>query len=446
MSAASQARRRRGPDDLEIVAFEKGDYTSYSACGIPYFIGGVVEEAASLIVREPRVFREKQAIDVRIGHDVLEIDLDKRAIRVRSVQESAETWEGFDDLLIATGGVPRRPALENATARGIFGVQTLNDGLAVRGFLEDRKPRRAVIVGGGYIGVEMAEALISSGLEVVLIEQHAEPMATLDPDMGARVRKGMTAIGIEVHTEETVTAFEANEHGVTGVVTTDRALPTDMVVLGLGTAPNSELAAAAGVPIGPSGAIAVDPGMRTGSAGVWAAGDCAGKFHRISRKSVSIPLGTHANKEGRIAGINLTGGDATFPGVVGTAAAKVCGLELARTGLNEDEASAAGFDHLSATVDSTTRAGYYPGAEEIATKLVFEKGSGRLLGGQIVGGEAAAKRIDVIATALWNEMRVDEVLNLDLSYAPPFSPVWDPVLIAARKAARLVEDAAGDSG
>jgi NADPH-dependent 2,4-dienoyl-CoA reductase/sulfur reductase-like enzyme len=445
MSAASQARRRRGPEDLEIVAFEKGDYTSYSACGIPYFIGGVVQGVGRLIVREPGVFREKQAIDVRIGHEVLEIDLDKRAIRVRSTQDSTETWEGFDDLLVATGGIPRRPALENATARGIFGVQTLNDGLAVRAFLEDRHPKRAVIVGGGYIGVEMAEALISSGLEVVMIERHAEPMATFDPDMGARVREGMMAIGIEVHTEEKVTAFEAREGEVSGVVTTERAVPTDMVVLGLGTAPNSKLAKAAGVRIGSSGGIAVDAGMRTGSPGVWAAGDCAEKFHRISKKGVSIPLGTHANKEGRIAGINLTGGDATFPGVVGTAAAKVCGLELARTGLNEAQAAASGFDHLSVTVDSTTRAGYYPGAAEIATKLVFEKGSGRLLGGQIVGREAAAKRIDVIATALWNEMRVDEILNLDLSYAPPFSPVWDPVLIAARQATRLVEDAAADS-
>ena len=303
-----------------------------------------------------------------------------------------------------------------------------------------------MIVGGGYIGVEMAEALISKGLEVVMIEHHAEPMATFDPDMGARVREGMTAIGIQVHTEEKVTAFEARGGEVTGVVTTERSIPTDMVVLGLGTAPNSQLAAAAGVPIGSSGAIAVDPGMRTRSTGVWAAGDCAEKFHRISKKGVSIPLGTHANKEGRIAGINLTGGDATFPGVVGTAATKVCGLELARTGLNEAQAEAAGFDHLSVTIDSTTRAGYYPGAEEIATKLVFEKGSGRLLGGQIVGREAAAKRIDVIATALWNEMSVEEILNLDLSYAPPFSPVWDPVLIATRQATRLVEEAADDSG
>jgi NADPH-dependent 2,4-dienoyl-CoA reductase/sulfur reductase-like enzyme len=210
----------------------------------------------------------------------------------------------------------------------------------------------------------------------------------------------------------------------------------------LGTAPNTELALASGLTIGTSGAIAVDSHMRTSTSGVWSAGDCAEKFHRVSGKGVSIPLGTHANKEGRVAGINLGGGDTTFPGVLGTATSKVCGLELARTGLSESQAKDAGFGFVGATVDSTTRAGYYPGAARIKTKLVVEQTSGRLLGGQIIGEEGAAKRIDVVATALWNEMTVDEMLNLDLSYAPPFSPVWDPVLIAARKATQLVEEAA----
>jgi NADPH-dependent 2,4-dienoyl-CoA reductase/sulfur reductase-like enzyme len=439
MSAASQARRLRGPDDLEIVAFERGDYTSYSACGIPYLIGGVVTNIASLIVREPRVFMEEQSIDVRIRHDVVAIDLDKRAVRVRS-EDGGEGWEGFDDLLIATGGVPRRPPLANSTARGIFGVQTLNDGLAVRAFLERLEPTKAVIVGGGYIGLEMAEALLSKGLDVTLIEQRSQPMPTLDPDMGALIQESLTEMGIHVHTNETVTAFEASGGAVSGVVTTRKGtLPANIVVLGLGSAPNSDLASDARVPLGPSGAIAVDPHMRTQAEGVWAAGDCAEKFHRVSRRGVSIALGTHANKEGRVAGTNLGGGDATFPGVLGTATVKVCGLELARTGLNEAEASDAGFGYLTTTVDSTTRAGYYPGAAEIKTKLVVERGSGRLLGGQIIGREGAAKRIDVIATALWNGMSVGEMWNLDLSYAPPFSPVWDPVVITARKAADLVE-------
>jgi NADPH-dependent 2,4-dienoyl-CoA reductase/sulfur reductase-like enzyme len=440
MSAASQARRRRGPDELEIVAFEMGDYTSYSACGIPYFISGVVPEAGDLIVRTPQVFRERQAIDARIRHQVTAIDLDRRAVQVWSSDDSTETWEGFDDLMIATGGIPRRPALENSHARGIFGIQTLRDGLAVREFLEQERPKKAAVIGGGYIGLEMAEALVSQGLDVTLIERRPQPMASFDLDMGSAIRDSLIGLGIQVRTEESVVAFEMTEGAVSAVVTDDGLVPADIVVLGLGTAPNTGLASEAGVQLGPSGAIAVDPHMRTRSDGVWSAGDCAEKFHRVSHKGVSIALGTHANKEGRVAGINIAGGDVTFPGVLGTATSKVCGLELARTGLNESQAGEAGIDYLTATVDSTTRAGYYPGAAWIKTKLVFEKTSGRLLGGQIIGEEGAAKRIDVVATALWHEMVVDEMLNLDLSYAPPFSPVWDPVLVAARKAAQRVEE------
>jgi NADPH-dependent 2,4-dienoyl-CoA reductase/sulfur reductase-like enzyme len=441
MSAASQARRRRGPEDLEILAFERGDYTSYSACGIPYLIGGIVPEVGSLIVREPKEFRERQSIDVRVHHEVIAIDLDRRALRVRSLDDAAESWEGFDQLLIATGGTPRRPPLVNSEARGIFGVQTLNDGLALRVFIQREGPKNAVVVGGGYIGLEMAEALVEQGLNVILIEQRDHPMATFDPDMGEVISEGLTRIGIDLHTAESVVAFETTGDAVSAVLTTHGTVPADIVILGLGTAPNSGLAATAGVGIGSSGAIAVDAHMRTGAPGVWAAGDCAEKLHRVSKAHVSIALGTHANKEGRVAGINLGGGVATFPGVLGTATSKVCGFELARTGLNELEASAAGFDHQSATIDSTTRAGYYPGAAAIKTKVVFERGSGRLLGGQIIGQEGAAKRIDVIAVALWNEMTVDEMINLDLSYAPPFSPVWDPVLVAARKAAQMIEAA-----
>jgi NADPH-dependent 2,4-dienoyl-CoA reductase/sulfur reductase-like enzyme len=361
-------------------------------------------------------------------------------VQVWSSDDSTETWEGFDDLMIATGGIPRRPALENSHARGIFGIQTLRDGLAVREFHEQERPKKAAVIGGGYIGLEMAEALVSQGLDVTLIERRPQPMASFDLDMGSAIRDSLIGLGIQVRTEESVVAFEMTEGAVSAVLTDDGLVPADIVVLGLGTAPNTGLASEAGVQLGPSGAIAVDPHMRTRSDGVWSAGDCAEKFHRVSHKGVSIALGTHANKEGRVAGINIAGGDVTFPGVLGTATSKVCGLELARTGLNESQAGEAGIDYLTATVDSTTRAGYYPGAAWIKTKLVFEKTSGRLLGGQIIGEEGAAKRIDVVATALWHEMVVDEMLNLDLSYAPPFSPVWDPVLVAARKAAQRVEE------
>ncbi len=439
MSAASQARRRRGPGDLEIVAFERGHFTSYSACGIPYFVGEVVTDIDTLIARKPEVFREKYAIDARLRTEVTEIDLDRRAVRARA-ENGSESYEGFDQLVIATGGIPIRPPLEGVDARGVFGVQTLDHGVAIKAAVEDWKPRRAVVVGGGYIGLEMAEAFKGRGMEVALVERAPQPMNTLDPEMGALVADAMREMGIDVYTEEAVEGFETTDGRVSAVVTKDRTLPADIVVLGLGVRPDSDLAQAAGLRIGATAGIVVDERMRASAEGTWAAGDCAEKFHRVSHKPVAIALGTHANKEGRVAGINIGGGDATFPGVLGTAASKVCEVEVARTGLKESDAAAAGFDVVSATVDSTTRAGYYPGAKSIRTKLVVEERSGRLLGAQIVGREGAAKRIDTLAVALWNEMTVGEMINLDLSYAPPYSPLWDPVLIAARKAQEKVEE------
>ena len=440
MSAASQARRRRSADDLEIVAFEQGHFTSYSACGIPYFVGGIVDDVERLISRSPATFKDKFAIDARIRHKVVEIDVDKGAVKVRDLSRDEETWEGFDQLVVATGATPIRPPLPGSDAEGIFGVQVLDDATAVEQALEQDAPRRAVVVGGGYIGLEMAEAFKMRDLEVAVVTPGPEPMSSLDPDMGSLVRDAMRAMGIDVYNEERVKSFEVSNGRVNAVVTEQRTIRADIVVLGLGVRPNTELAGAAGIPTGATGGVIVDRRMRTKREGVWSAGDCAEKFHRVSRKPVAIALGTHANKEGRVAGINIGGGYATFPGVVGTAVTKICDLEVARTGLKERDAQEAGFETLSVVVDSKTRAGYYPGAADIKTKLVVERRSGRLLGAQIIGREGAAKRIDVLATALWNEMTVDETLNIDLSYAPPYSPVWDPVLIAARKAWQRVEE------
>jgi len=440
MTAASQARKRRGPDDLEILAFERGDYTSFSACGIPFFVGGLVEELDELIVRTPDEFTQKQDIEVRIQHEVVGIDTDKRTVTVTDLATERDYEESFDQLMIATGAEPVRPALENVTAEGIFGVQVLGDGVAIRKMIEDESPARAVVVGAGYIGIEMAEAFQSLGLEVTVIERSAEPMSTLDPDMGRLVGEAMRGFGITLHTDESVSGFVTEDGHVSAVVIEEHEIPADIVILGLGAEPNAQVARDAGIPIGPSGGIKVDRRMRTEIEGVWAAGDCAEKFHLVSRRPVAIPLGTHANKEGRTAGINIGGGYETFPGVLGTAATKVCSLEVAHTGLMEADAAEAGFEFLTATTVSTTRAGYFPGASEMTTKMIVERVSGRLLGAQIIGEEGAAKRIDVIATALWNEMSVEDMLSMDLSYAPPFAPVWDPVLITARKAWQKVEE------
>jgi NADPH-dependent 2,4-dienoyl-CoA reductase/sulfur reductase-like enzyme len=439
MSAASQARRRRDAGDLKITAFERGNFTSYSACGIPYHIGNVVPDLRSLVVRGPDEFAAR-GIEVHLRTEVVEIDLERGAVRVRVLDSGEERWEGFDQLVIATGAKPVRPPIDGIGTGNIFGVQVLDDGVAIRKTIDDAKPSNAVVVGGGYIGLEMAEAMVNRGLSVTLVEAAPQPMMTMDLDMGSLVTDAMRKMGIDVRTEEPVKAFESTDGRVSAVVTGAGVIPADIVILGLGVAPNVDLAPAAGIEIGPSGGVVVDRRMRTPHDGVWSAGDCAEKFHRISRRPVSIALGTHANKEGRVAGINIGGGYATFAGVVGTAVSKVCDLELARTGLNESEAAEAGFDYLTATIDSTTRAGYYPGTENMKTKLIVEKRFGRLLGAQIIGKEGAAKRIDALATAIWNEMHVQEIQHLDLSYAPPFAPVWDPILIAARKAAENVEE------
>ncbi|WP_052359899.1 FAD-dependent oxidoreductase [Actinoplanes friuliensis] len=446
MSAASQARKRLGPDDLEIVAFEKGHFTSYSACGIPYWIGGAVKERDALIARTPEAHRDA-GILVHTRHEVTAIDLDRREVIARDLDGGGELREGFDHLVYATGAVPVTPDWARIDGGGVFGVQTLDDGTAIHAWLEsDPKPRHAVVIGGGYVGVEMAEAMVQRGLAVTLLERSAQPMSTVDPDMGERVGEAIRGLGIEVRTDTHVQGLETRDGRVSAVVTPGGTLPADIVVLGLGVRPNTALAAESGIPVGVTGGLRTDLQMRVVGPsghidGLWAAGDCVQTVHRVSGQPVHMPLGTHANKQGRVAGINIGGGYATFPGVIGTAVTKVCELEVARTGLTEKEAAKAGFAYVTASVESTSRAGYYPGASSMVVKLIAERRTGLLLGAQIVGREEAAKRIDSLAIAVWNSMTVEEMTALDLSYAPPFSPVWDPVLIAARKATDAVHAA-----
>jgi NADPH-dependent 2,4-dienoyl-CoA reductase/sulfur reductase-like enzyme len=440
MSAASQARKRRGPDELEIVAFERGHFTSYSACGIPYWIGGSVKEREALVARDPEAHR-RAGIDVRMRHEVVGIDLDRREVIAHDLVGGGEVREGFDHLVYATGAVPVAPEWAKVPGEGVFGVQTLDDGDAIHSWLERQpQPRRAVVIGSGYVGIEMAEAMVQRGLHVTLLEKSAHPMAkTVDPDIGDLVQGAIRGLGIEIRTETHVEGIEAGGGRVRAVVTPDGRLPADIVVLGLGVRPDTALAVQAGLSTGVTGGLRTDLRMRvSGADGIWAAGDCVETTHLITGRPVHVPLGTHANKQGRVAGINIGGGYATFPGVIGTAATKVCDLEVARTGLTEREADEAGYAYVTATVESTSRAGYYPGAAAMTVKLIAERRTGVLLGAQIVGREEAAKRIDALAIAVWNRMTVEEMTALDLSYAPPFAPVWDPVLIAARKATDAV--------
>jgi len=396
----------------------------------------VVDDAEKLIARTPETFKEKQNIDARILHEVREIDLKQRRLRVKKTDTGQTTWEPFEQLLVSTGSISIRPDVPGIDAKGIYGVNTLQSGLNVRRVVDEQQPQKAVIIGGGYIGLEMAEALIMRKLEVSLVERSEQVMNTLDSDMGELVSEALMKVGVKLYRNESLTAFETDNGSVQAVVTDQRTLPTDLVILGMGVQPNTGLAQDAGIPLGVKGAIKVNDLMQTEIEGIWAAGDCAECYHLMRRQPFHIALGTVANKMGRVAGINIGGGYATFPGIVGTAVSKICDVEVARTGLQEKEVQDLGLQYVTGKIESSTRAGYYPDSGRIHVKLLAEKGTGRLLGGQIVGKEGAAKRIDVLATALHAELTLDAMINLDLSYAPPYSPVWDPIIIAARVAVK----------
>ncbi|MHC5260759.1 FAD-dependent oxidoreductase [Streptomyces sp. UC4497] len=439
MSAASQARRLKGPDELEIVAFERGHFTSYSACGIPYWVGGQVTDRDDLIARTPEEHRARD-IDLRTRTEVTEIDVAGRRVRARELDGGAESWTSYDKLVIATGARPVRPDLPGIDAPGVHGVQTLDDGQALLDTLRATEGRHAVVVGAGYIGVEMAEALIHRGYEVTVVNRGAEPMSTLDADMGRLVHEAMTGMGITMVDDAEVTKILTGDDGrARAVVTDDAEYPADVVVLGIGVRPETTLAQEAGLPLGAHGGLLTDRSMRVrGHENIWSGGDCVEVLDLVSGSERHIALGTHANKHGQVIGANVGGDYATFPGVVGTAVSKVCDLEIARTGLREKDARRAGLQYVTVTIESTSRAGYYPGAALMTVKMLAERRTGRLLGVQIVGREGAAKRVDVAAVALTAGMTVEQMTALDLGYAPPFSPVWDPVLVAARKAVAAV--------
>jgi NADPH-dependent 2,4-dienoyl-CoA reductase/sulfur reductase-like enzyme len=430
MSAAAQARRLR--PELRITVLEQGPDVSYSACGIPYWVGDVVSDRDRLIARTPHEFAARD-IDVRMHTRAEEVDLAAGTVRT-----SAGEVLGYDRLVVATGGRPTRPPVPGLDAVGVHGVHRLADGADIRAAIA-AGAERAVVLGGGYIGLEMAEVLHARGLAVTVVLADPLPMAQLDPDMGERVCAAMGAMGIDVHPGEPVRQIETDADGVVRAVRTDDgAYPADLVVLGLGMGPEVALAGEAGLRLGRTGAIEVDRSQRClDHPEVLAAGDCSQTFSRITGEPMHVALGTHANKQGRVAGSVIGGTPARFAGVLGTALTKVGETEVALTGLSSAAAERAGYDLRAETIEGTTRAGYYPGAEEITVKLISERGSGLLLGAQIVGGPGSGKRIDVFATAIWAGLTAEELAGSDLSYAPPFSPTYDPVLVAARVSSRI---------
>jgi NADPH-dependent 2,4-dienoyl-CoA reductase/sulfur reductase-like enzyme len=432
MSAVMQVRRRQ--PGREIVVLEKGQWTSYSACGIPYLVGGSVGELEDLVARSPETFRDQHDIDVRLGHEARALDLDARTVEAWDHEADTAVTLGFDEPHIATGARPLIPDLPGVDLPLVHGVQTLDDAATLEAEVGKAGPgARVVVVGGGYIGLEMAEAFVQRGLAVTLLEAADQLMPSLDPDVAGPLVDAVRGLGVDVHLG---TRLEAVEPDAVVAGSGGSTFPADLVVLGLGTRPNAGLAADAGIDVGVKGAIRVDRRQRTSAEGVWAAGDCCESYHLVARAPVHIALGTVANKQGRVAGINIAGGYAAFPGALGTAVTKVCAIEIGRTGLSAAEAASHGFVTVEASVEGESRAGYLPERKKITIKALAEAGTGRMLGAQIVGQEGTAKRIDVLATAIQAGLTAEEVVELDLGYAPPFGPVWDPVHVVAR---RLVE-------
>jgi NADPH-dependent 2,4-dienoyl-CoA reductase/sulfur reductase-like enzyme len=435
MSAAAQLRRLR--PEVEVIAFERTTHTSYALCGLPYLVAGLVDDPAQLVARTPEAHR-RAGIDLRLRSEVVGLDPERQEVVVWDAESRHEYREPFDRLVLATGARPRTLAVPGRDAAGIFTLHSLDEALALASWLAHERPRHAVIVGGGYIGIETAEALVARGLQTTLVEAAPQVMSLLDADMAGLVERALQEAGVAVVTGTPVEGFETRDGRVSAVVTPRGTFPAEVVVLGIGVEPNSELARDAGIALGDRNAIHVDERCRTSLPGIWAAGDCADAYHRLLGRSVYFPLGTTANKQGRVCGLDLAGRPARFPGIVGTAITRFGETEIARTGLTEREARAAGFEIAVGSVRSTTRSGYFPGATWMTVKVIAEVSTGRLLGAQIVGGPGAGKRIDTVATALTAGMTLDEFIYLDLAYAPPFSPVWDPVVVAARKLAREV--------
>jgi NADPH-dependent 2,4-dienoyl-CoA reductase/sulfur reductase-like enzyme len=433
MSAASKARRLN--PDLEIVVYEKTGFVSYASCGLPYYVSGVIEDHNKLVVRTPAQFA-KQGIEVHLHHEATEIDTENRRVRVTNLKDGNGWNESYDKLLITTGGRPTLlPDFSLGDLGGVFVMRAVEDGVALRDFVQRERPRRAVIVGTGYIGVEAAESFHELGLETTVIGRPPQVLKRFDSDMAQLVQDEMESKGIRLSLGDEVKALEGDAQGrVRRVISSKGVFEADLVLLALGVQPNTALAEAAGVALGETGAIATDSQMRTNLPNVFSAGDCAEAYHRITGRGDYLPLGTTANKQGRVAGANLGSGQAEFEGIVGTAITKMLDVYAALTGLAEKEARALGCAVQSTTVQAGSRAHYYPGGRPMHVKLVVEEGSGRLLGGQIVGDEGAGLRIDVLAAALHKGMTVEELARLDLAYVPPIAPVWDPLLVAANVA------------
>jgi NADPH-dependent 2,4-dienoyl-CoA reductase/sulfur reductase-like enzyme len=434
MSAAARARRM--DRDLEIVAFEKTGYVSYGSCGLPYLVAGLIDDPNSLVARTPEQFA-RDNIEARTHHEVEAIDTHKKLVSVRDLDERRAFQVEYDKLVIATGGSATLPPIPGVELEGVFVLRTVEDGIAASDFIAQERPRRAAIVGAGYIGVEMAEAFVERGLETMVFNRPPQILGKFDPDVAQFMQEELERHGVKVSVGDTVRAIEGDGEGRARTVVSDAGrYEADLVLIGAGVTPQALLAKEAGIGLGARGAIAVDDRMRTNAPDVYAAGDCAEAYNLLVKAPDYIPLGTTANKQGRVAGTNAAGGEATFEGVVGTAVTKAFHLGMGITGLTEKSAESLNIEARSVMVEHGTRAHYYPSPGSIHVKIVWSPRDGKLLGAQIAGPVLEAKRIDVFAMALQHGLTIEDLRRLDLGYAPPFAPVWDPILVAANVASK----------
>ncbi len=441
MSAASKAKRLK--PDLEVIVFERDQHISYAACGMPYWLGGVIDSDEKLKALPLEVARKKRGIDVRIRHEVTAIDLASKSVQVTNLETGESFAQPYDKLLIATGASAVKPPIPGLDLPGVFTLRSLTDAQRIHAYMERTQPRRAVVIGAGYIGLEMAEAMRDRQMETTVVEMLPHIMPNFDPDMVGEVAEHLAEKGVKVLVETRVTGVQqAGDHLEVATSASPEPIPADMVIVSTGVRPNVELARDAGIRLGETGAIWVDKQLRTSAPDVFAAGDCVEYYHRVLERNVWIPLAPSANKGGRIAGENMVGGQVEFPGILGTAIVKVFDDTMALTGVTEGQAqeNEALFGPVaSVVITDRDRAGYYPGAQPIRVKIVFQQQGGRILGAQIVSRGMAGKRIDTFVAAITARMTLAEFAMLDLAYAPPFSPVYDPVLVAANVGLKKVK-------
>jgi NADPH-dependent 2,4-dienoyl-CoA reductase/sulfur reductase-like enzyme/rhodanese-related sulfurtransferase len=432
--AGAAAKARRENEHAEITLFERGPYVSFANCGLPYYIGGDIADRKSLILQTPESFWKRFRVRVHVGHEVRRIDRAGKFVEGLRLSDGAPFRADYDTLVLAPGAGAVVPPVPGLPAPNVFTVKTVPDSDAIKEFIETKSPRRAVVVGAGFIGLESAEALVRRGLEVTVVELENQVLPPFDPDVASFVAAHLRDAGVRLALGDGLKAFHGSP--VTEIeLTSGRRIPLDLAVLSIGVRPELTLAREAGLTIGDAGGIAVDDRQRTSDPNIYAAGDAVEVRHLVTGQFTRLPLAGPANKQGRVAGANAAGGSLTFPGAVGTAIVECLGVTAAKTGLSEKEARRLGYDIRATATHSLSHAGYYPGGEMLHLKLVSEKSTGRLLGGQIVGEHGVDKRIDVLAAALATRMSVNDLENLDLAYAPQFSSAKDPVVMAGFVAA-----------